>query len=304
LRGEAGRRIVSPVATVALPPAVGLILDLDSDLGSGIDEQERGLARRVCRGELLQVPAGVWRVSDWAGQRDDLLGLVVVEGLVCREVGLRDRYMLELLGAGDVLQLPVAVFDRPRLGGPVRLTAAVDATLVALGVSFARAAARWPSLLAAVHRRLEAQRESLAIQGLIGHVPRVEHRFLLMLSHLADRWGRVTPEGTLLPLPLTHDLLGHLTGSRRPTVTLAVNSLGSDGYIRRTEDGGWLLTTQGERRVATIARTDVNAPVLGETFRFRRRATQLRAESQALRAEARQIRAHTATNGRPPANDG
>ena len=245
---------------MAAPPAIGLILDLDPDLGSGVGEEEWGLARSACRGELFCLPTGVWRVSDSAGERDDLLGFVIVEGLVCREVGLRDRYMLELLGPGDVLQLPVAVPDRPRLGGPVRLTAAVDTVLVALGDSLARAAGRWPGLLAVVHRRVEAQRESLAIQGLIAHLPRVEQRFLLTLWHLADRWGRVTPDGTLLSLPLTHDLLGQLTAARRSTVTLAVSSLESDGYIRRTDDGAWLLTARGERRVAAIARTNENAP--------------------------------------------
>jgi CRP/FNR family transcriptional regulator, cyclic AMP receptor protein len=291
------------VVSVAASPAVALILDLDPDLGSGVGEEEWEMARSACRGELLRLPPGVWRVSDWAGKRDDLLGFVIVEGLVCREVGLRDRYMFELLGPGDVLLAPVAAPDRPRVGGPVRLTTAVDTALVALGDSFARAAGRWPSLLAAVHRRLEAQRESLAIQGLIAHLPRAEQRFLLTLWHLADRWGRVTPDGTLLLLPLTHDLLGHLTAARRSTVTLAVSSLESDGCIRRTDEGGWLLTARGERRMAAIARTNENAPVLGETFRFRQRIAEVRGESRALRAEARQIRARKATNGRSPAHD-
>jgi len=119
--------------------------------------EEQGSARSACRGELVRVRPGVWRMPDWAGERDDLLGFVIVEGLVCREVALRDRHMLELLGPGDILQLPVLA-ARPGLGGPVRLTAAVDTCLVALGESFVRAAGRWPSLLAAVHRRLEAQR--------------------------------------------------------------------------------------------------------------------------------------------------
>lgn len=68
--------------------------------------------------------------------------------------------------------------------------------LVVLGESFIGAAARWPSLLATVQRRLEAQRESLAIQGLIAHLPRAEHRLLLMLWHLAERWGYVTPKAS------------------------------------------------------------------------------------------------------------
>jgi CRP/FNR family transcriptional regulator, cyclic AMP receptor protein len=284
---------------VSSPAAVGLILDLDPDLGSGVGAEEWEWARSTCRGGLMRVPPGAWQVPDGAGERADLLGWLIVEGLVCREVGLRDRYMLELLGPGDVLQFPVEV-DRPRLGGPVRLTAAFETALIALGDSFARAAARWPCLLAAIHRRLEVQRESLAIQGLIAHLPRVEHRLLLMLSHLAGRWGRVTTEGTLLPLTLTHDLLGHLTAARRPTVSLAVGALESDGYIRRTADGAWLLTSQGEHRARAVGRTSTTAPALGETFMFRQRTADIRRDSLTLRAEARQLRARRAANGRPP----
>jgi len=38
---------------------------------------------------------------------------------------------------------------------------------------------------------------------------------LLALWLLADRWGRATPDGTVLSLALTHELLGQLTGARR-----------------------------------------------------------------------------------------
>src|SRR5262249_13853935 len=172
------------------------------------------VARYACRGDLVRVPRGLWPVPPDAGETQILAGLLIVSGLVCREVGLRDRRMLELLGPGDIVQLPIQT-DRPRLGGRIVLTAATTTELVTLGESFISAAGRWPSLLAAIQRRLEAQREHLAMQGLIAHLPRAEHRMLLMLHHLADRWGRVTPDGTVVSLPLTHDLLGQLIAARR-----------------------------------------------------------------------------------------
>ncbi|HET6864939.1 MAG TPA: helix-turn-helix domain-containing protein [Solirubrobacteraceae bacterium] len=218
-----------------------------------------------------------------------MVGLVIVEGVLCREVSLRDHTMFELLGPGDVVQPPVQA-GRPGLGGSVKLTAVSDMTLVVLGESFIRAAAQWPSLLAAVQRRVEAQRESLAIQGLIAHLPRAEHRLLLILWHLAERWGYVTPEGIVLPLALTHDLLGQLIGARRSTTTLALRALESDGLLRRTEDGSWLLTAAAERRVDAITHTPDTEQVLGERVMLCQRLSDTRAEALALRAEARQIR--------------
>jgi CRP/FNR family cyclic AMP-dependent transcriptional regulator len=242
-----------------------LVLDLDPDLGQGVCDDEWDAARRACRGTPLRLSDGVWDVPHLSGERDDLLGLLIVDGLLCREVSLHDRHMLELLGPGAVLQLPV-VSERPSLGGDIRLTAVTATTLVGLGESFIRAAARWPTLLPAIHRRLEAQREHLAIQGLIAHLPRAEHRLLLQLWHLADRHGRVTPEGTQLPLPLRHDLLGQLAACRRSTVTLAIGALVSEGYIRRMADGSWLITATAERRVNAIARSNRAPRVLGATL--------------------------------------
>jgi CRP/FNR family transcriptional regulator, cyclic AMP receptor protein len=286
---RSGAAYARVVANIASRPAVGFILEFDPDLGSRVCPEDWDSARSECRGDLVRVPAGAWDAPDWAGERDDLFGFVIIDGLLCREVALRDRCMFELLGPGDVLQLPV-VTERPRLGGPVRLTAAAATTLVALGESFARAAVRWPSLLAAIHRRLEAQRENLAIQGLITHLPRAEHRLLLVLWHLADRWGRVIPEGTLLPLSLTHDLLGQLTAARRSTVTLAVTALQSQGYISRMGEGTWLLTPAAEDKAAAIARTNWSAATCGDAFRHLQCTREVSRESRALRAEARQLR--------------
>jgi CRP/FNR family transcriptional regulator, cyclic AMP receptor protein len=69
----------------------------------------------------------------------------------------------------------------------------------------------------------------------------VEDRLHAMLWLLAERWGRVTPEGVTLPLRLTHELLGQLVGAKRPTVSLAMKELEARGAVRRRLDGAWLL---------------------------------------------------------------
>jgi hypothetical protein len=276
------------VTSIAGSPTVGLVLELDPDLGGGIDPPEREAARQACRGELLRVARGAWPSASGAGERDDLVGFVIVDGLVARKVGFRDCCMLELLGHMDVLQPPVAT-GLPRMASASRLTALSDVVLLLLGRAFVRAAARWPSLLARLQRRLEVQRESLAIQGLIGHLPNAEHRLLLMLWHLADRWGYVTRDGTVLPLALNHALLGQLIGARRPTVSLAVGELEKRKAVRRRDDGSWLLTTSAKRMVASIARSAAATPSVGERLMLHRLVSQNIADARALRAEASQI---------------
>ena len=273
-----------------LSSAVVRVLDLDPDLGWGLGEQEWDTARRACRGKLVRVGPGAWSVPAAAHVRDDLVGFLIVGGLLCREIALRERHLFELLGPGDVVQ-PPEVAGAPRLGGPIGLTALRETVLIELGISFIRASARWPVLLATWARRLEVQRQHAAVQGLIAHLPREEHRLLLMLWHLADRWGRVTPAGTVLPLPLTHDLLGYLTAAQRPTATIAVSALESNGTIQRLHDGSWLLTAAAEHMVDEIALPGKRTRAIGESLMFRQRTADTRADTRALRAEAEQARA-------------
>jgi CRP/FNR family transcriptional regulator, cyclic AMP receptor protein len=67
---------------------------------------------------------------------------------------------------------------------------------------------------------------------------------LLLFWLLAQRWGAVTREGVLVKVPLTHELLATLIGSRRPTVTIAVQKLARDQLLIRHDKDRWLLTTK------------------------------------------------------------
>ena len=59
--------------------------------------------------------------------------------------------------------------------------------------------------------------------------------------------GRVTSGGVLVPLTLSHRMLGQIVGARRPTVTAAVRLLVDSGEVVRRTDGSWLLTGDGVR---------------------------------------------------------
>jgi hypothetical protein len=62
-----------------------------------------------------------------------------------------------------------------------------------------------------------------------------------MLWYLAASWGRVTPLGLKIPIPLTHQALGELAGAQRPSVTLAVAALCDRGLVSRMPDGTYVL---------------------------------------------------------------
>jgi CRP/FNR family cyclic AMP-dependent transcriptional regulator len=88
---------------------------------------------------------------------------------------------------------------------------------------------------------LRDRTRSLAFHLAVTQVTRVGERLLVVLWHLADRWGRVTPEGVALALPLTHETLGRIVGARRPAVTTALRELTQRGLVTRGAGRSWLL---------------------------------------------------------------
>ncbi|MDX6554241.1 MAG: family transcriptional regulator, cyclic receptor protein, partial [Miltoncostaeaceae bacterium] len=75
----------------------------------------------------------------------------------------------------------------------------------------------------------------------ISQLTRVDRRLKALFWHLAERWGRVSGDGVVVPLALTHRILGQLVGARRPTVSTALSELASSGELVRRDDGSWLL---------------------------------------------------------------
>jgi CRP/FNR family transcriptional regulator, cyclic AMP receptor protein len=281
------------------------VLEVDPELGADLLEDDRQVALSVCRGELVGAPAGPWSPSEvWSG-RDHPLAFVLGTGVLCRELSFAGRRTFELLGPGDVVAASMPDDDLGSAGA-FTFTASENARLLVLGATFTRAAARWPELLTRLLSRLEAQRRRLAVQSFISHLPRAEDRVLVMLWHLGQSWGQVTGDGLRVQLALTHELLAHLIGARRPTVTLAVASLQSSGHVKRIAGGSWLLTSTGIERAQAITDRAANPQRLGQTFvthqrslEVRKRADDLSGGSHALRAEANQLRANLNQPSRP-----
>lgn len=139
------------------------------------------------------------------------------------------RRTIGLIEEGDLLVPPVDLWDA---NGPRALCRAVEASQVLI-VDRERLGT-WlqePALAANLVEVLAAQVAERELAVAIALEPLVERRVLLKLRQLADRWGRVTPDGVRLDLRLTHEELARMVGAVRESVTLALGRLSESGEV-------------------------------------------------------------------------
>ena len=122
-----------------------------------------------------------------------------------------------------------------------------DVRLAVLDKAFADRAAPFPEVSIALLGRSMQRSRTLAVNMAIVHYPQVRPRLLLLLWHLAERWGRVTPEGVRIPLRLRHHMLADLLAVRRPSATAALQQLMSEGLVWRDDEGLVLQSDVMER---------------------------------------------------------
>jgi CRP/FNR family transcriptional regulator, cyclic AMP receptor protein len=215
------------------------LLAEDVDLRSTIapSEQERAIAH--CVAPALSIPRGRWN-ADQMNVMTDGIGLLVLGGLLIRRVGVDGRFGAELLGTGDLL--------RPWQGEDIYSTlphttgwrVIEPARLAVLDGGVAARLARYPSLTGALAARALNRARRLALMMAIIHHPRIATRLHMLLWHLADRWGRVRPDGVAVELRLSHSVLADLIAAQRPSVTGSLGTLADQRLIRPLSEG-WLL---------------------------------------------------------------
>lgn len=229
-------------AGASAPPEYLRVLDHDPDLAAGLgpeafaEAQRRSLAPRITAGR------GAWEAKVLPLSMSGTLGLLVLEGLLARDVSISSSSTMELLGTGDVIR-PWTWTDGETRSIPVEASWQVmqPALFAVLDREFALRMAQWPEIGAGLLERAAERARSLAIQLTIRQAT-VDERVLLMLWHLADRWGRVRADGTLVHIPrLTQGMLARLVGASRPTVSTIVGQLRDQGAIERHPEGYWLL---------------------------------------------------------------
>jgi hypothetical protein len=217
---------------------IAALLDVDPDLGRHLPRGRREAAPRELAVRIVLLERGPWPADRIA---PDHLGVLVVDGLIGRELLADDVASMELLGAGDLVRPWDEAAGFELLQAEVRWSALARSRLALLDRRLARRLADYPEIHAALLERTAVRSRRMAVLQAIAHLTRVERRLLTLFWHLAERWGRVTPDGVLLPLTLSHRMLGQLIGARRPTVSTALGALTRAGEVSRRMDGGWLL---------------------------------------------------------------
>lgn len=217
------------------------VFEHDPDLLEGVDEPAAASLRAHMAARRISAEPGAWQPTRAAPQQTGHLGLLVVDGLLVRTLRLVERECSEIVGPGDLIRPWDSEILDESVPGDSQWRVLQPTTLASLDPRFAARVARWPTIAAALLARSAQRCRSLVHQATIAHVRHADTRVLLVLWHLADRWGRVTPHGILVPIPLTHQLLAQLTCLQRPTVSSALGALSKQGQISWLSQRGWLL---------------------------------------------------------------
>jgi CRP/FNR family transcriptional regulator, cyclic AMP receptor protein len=217
------------------------LLELDADLGQLLTAERLDLARAQLQVEVHRLQAGPWSAEQLHATNPEHVGLLLLDGVVAREVVVADTVSTELLGPGDVLR-PWTLHDaEPLLLLEVRWNALTESRVAVLDRRFGSRLTQFPEVNSVLIDRLNDRAQRLATTQAISQLNRVDRRLLALFWHLAERWGRMTSDGLAVPLTLSHRMLGQLVGARRPTVSTAIGELAArDELVRRT-DGTWLL---------------------------------------------------------------
>jgi CRP/FNR family transcriptional regulator, cyclic AMP receptor protein len=220
------------------------LLEADPELARGLDARQiREVSQRLLV-RAVTIPRGTWSPGRMLQDGRRPIGLLVLDGLVVREATVGDHPSAELLGPGDLLRAWDDSDAEVLLPRSVRWTALTSARVAVIDHALAVRAAQWPEIFASLVERAARRAERLVVMQAIGHLTRVDDRLLALLWCLAERWGRVAPDGVVVNLRLPHRTLAGMVGARRPSVTTALGQLMGRGEIERRPDGGWLLRGQ------------------------------------------------------------
>jgi CRP-like cAMP-binding protein len=221
------------------------LADSDPQLLAGLDAEHAAIAHRQLVARAVAVGTGRWAplVGDLPRDFAGWLGLLVLDGLLLRQTDVDGLQCCELLGPGDVLRPWDDEDGSATLEIRCEWRVLQPARLALLDAGFARRAARWPGVGAELMRRGTSRGRSLSVLLAATQARRADVRLRALFLHLADRWGRMTGDGVVLDLALTHSVIAQLTGLRRPTVSLALSRLQHSGEIVRLSKERWRLRT-------------------------------------------------------------
>jgi CRP/FNR family cyclic AMP-dependent transcriptional regulator len=218
-----------------------LVLEEDRALSKAVAPEHAQLARGASLAAVLRRRTGSWDAAHDAGVARGGFGLLVLDGVLIRRVGVDGRFGAELLSSGDLLrpwqhdgeagQLPFEMAWR--IVAPVRLAA--------LDRRWAARMAPFPDVAGELAGRALDRSRRLATLMAVAQQPRLEQRLWLLFWELANRHGTIHRDGVHLDVRLTHEVISHLAAARRQSVSTALGNLAQRGILRR-EGRGWVLS--------------------------------------------------------------
>jgi CRP/FNR family cyclic AMP-dependent transcriptional regulator len=227
------------------------VLREDPELADTIPVDRRGHAIDECTAPEMWLQPGPWRGRGSLGFQGGI-GVLVLDGLMIRRVGIEGRFSAELIGEGDLLR-PHEESVSPMLPLITDWFIVHPTRVAALDLAFEQTIAHYPELARALVARAMQRSKNMAVNMAIVHQARVDVRLHMLLWHLAARWGRVRSDGTVLRLRLTHAVLADLVAARRPTVTTALSELAKRGLVH-TDGETWVLSGDAPAEVIALAR--------------------------------------------------
>ena len=236
------------------------VAEADPDILRGLDEAAAAEARIAAIADVISFQPGAWEPSLEAARA--LYGLFIIDGLISRGVVIEGRRAAELLGPGDVLRPYTSEAMEASVSFTIEWEILQPTRFAVLDRPFGDAISPWPEIAGALMDRMVGRAHALAFQLAISHLKLVETRLVAVLWYYADRWGRVTPEGRVLPVRLTHALLARVVGARRPSVSTALGRLQDRGLLERMANGHWLLLGDPPSELHELA--DVTLPLAAD----------------------------------------
>jgi CRP/FNR family transcriptional regulator, cyclic AMP receptor protein len=227
------------------------LFDIDPELAERLDPRQRIEARTRAIVAVADLSAGPWSPERAMAGVSQPFALMVVDGMLLRELLVGGSTATELLGPCDILA-PGPLGDA-LLPTDAHWSVPQAARVAILDDRLLQILRAWPGVGRVLLDRAARREVRLSTHRAIAQLPRVDQRLLALFAHMAERWGRVAPAGVVVPLQLTHETLGRLIGARRPTVSLALKDLSREGHLERRNDGSWLLRYEALERLGAEA---------------------------------------------------
>jgi CRP/FNR family transcriptional regulator, cyclic AMP receptor protein len=222
-----------PAPPAPTPGTTVRLLDEDLELAAAVDQARFHEARLAAVAPLLTLPKGRWRAPSEPHSRNRDFGLLILTGLLVRDLELAGRSFAELRGPEDLLRPWDDATEITSVSARVTWTVREPARLAWLDGDFASSVSAWPELTAVLFARATRRARLLSFRLAILELTHIDLRVLLLFWHLADRWGRVGASGVELDLDLTHDLIARMVGAHRTSVTVSLRKLSEQGRIFR-----------------------------------------------------------------------